>query len=97
MDKTIEAAAKAADTLTQTALGAICVLLAVALVSSIVYFLRRADNREKQHDAELAAKDALIQGLQAEWRSDTKASTGALTAALETVRVLKDAITGGQK
>ncbi len=81
MDAAAQAAQKAADTLTQTTLGAVAVLLAIAVVCILVYFFRRLDG-----------KDAIIQRLQDQRVEDYKLLNEKVEASLDKVALASEAL-----
>ena len=81
MDAATSAAQKAADTLTQTTLGAVAILLAISLVIAMVYFFRRLDG-----------KDAIIQRLQEQRVEDYKLLNEKVEASLDKVALASEAL-----
>jgi|SRR5688572_30405520 hypothetical protein len=88
MDAAIETAQKAAQPfLEQGILGAMVVILAIALVGAVVVMRRDSNAERTRYDAEIAVKDKQIFDLQTAWREDTRTSLSSVTTALDTVRV----------
>jgi hypothetical protein len=78
--------------LEQGILGAMVVVLAIALVGAVVVMRRDTNAERARYDAEIAAKDKQIFELQTAWREDTKTSLMSVTTALDTVRVVHAAL-----